>query len=61
MYNLAELAGSTVFVPGSDAVPDSVGNGFSVGTNLGILASMTVGMELIKLAALQVAFSFGLM
>lgn len=46
---------------GIDAMAAGINNGMSVGLNLGILACITVGMEVLKYVALQIAFRFNLL
>eukprot|EP00195_Chlamydomonas_chlamydogama_P011486 CAMPEP_0202904194 /NCGR_PEP_ID=MMETSP1392-20130828/28278_1 /ASSEMBLY_ACC=CAM_ASM_000868 /TAXON_ID=225041 /ORGANISM="Chlamydomonas chlamydogama, Strain SAG 11-48b" /LENGTH=49 /DNA_ID=CAMNT_0049591713 /DNA_START=12 /DNA_END=161 /DNA_ORIENTATION=+ len=44
-----------------DHVPSILDNGLSIGQNLGVLASIVVGMELLKVAALNIVYKLDMM
>ncbi|KAL6761569.1 P-loop containing nucleoside triphosphate hydrolase protein [Haematococcus lacustris] len=48
-------------VPGLQAIPSAIDNGLTLAQNVGILAAMVAGMEVLKLVALQLSYSMRLM
>jgi len=64
----SELDGLMLYDPQSssmvdawDHVPSILDNGLSIGQNLGVLASIVVGMELLKVAALNIVYKLDMM